>query len=834
MTDKKTNPITPTSDEPTADQAPEPTPSDTDMGTDTKTTTTLSDPSPATPASAETHDQNTDQDVAMDEPRPVAPADSAQPTRTPGAEAKTEADAITTARTDATTKQDTPDETTEDSDTAAKTEPAAKDVQASTTNAKVADVDAEPGETDAKATTDITQPSAPIVVPKPKPKPKRVVTEPIVRHDVSLLTDDDVDSFNHGKHYRIYNVLGAHVMELDDVDGTYFAVWAPNAERVSVIGDFNGWNRTKHPLQRREGSGIWHGFIEGIGSGTVYKYYIESQFAGYKTERADPIANYAEIPPNSASVVWDMSYTWNDDEWMSERAKTAQLDAPISIYEMHLGSWMRPQDGDRQFFTYREVAPKLAEYVKDLGFTHVELMPIMEHPFYGSWGYQLTGYFAPSSRYGTPQDFMYLVDYLHQQGIGVILDWVPSHFATDGHGLSYFDGTHLYEHAYRQKGWHPDWQSYIFNYGRYEVISFLISSALTWLDRYHIDGLRVDAVASMLYLDYSRKEGEWMANKYGGRENLEAIDFLRRFNEEVYTSFPDVQTIAEESTSWGMVSRPTYVGGLGFGMKWDMGWMHDTLLYMAKDAIHRKYHHSQLTFRMMYAYSENFVLSLSHDEVVHGKGALLNKMSGDDWQKFANLRLLYSYMYSMPSKKLLFMGCELGQWKEWNHEESLHWHLLNYEPHVGIHRLVKDLNHLYRNEPALYELECEPGGFNWVDCNDWEQSVITFTRTGKTTKDIILVACNFTPVPRKEYKIGVPQQGYWKEMFNSDARWYWGSNMGNGGGVVTYEEEHYGYPYTLYAELPPLGAVFFKWESPLEDDEVVPEISEETPVQESL
>jgi len=647
---------------------------------------------------------------------------------------------------------------------------------------------------------------------------KRGVTEPVVRYDISLLTDYDVYMFNEGSHFRMYEKFGAHVLTLDEGDGTYFAVWAPNAQTVAVTGNFNQWSHTQHPLQRREGSGIWEGFIEGIGSGEIYKYAVSSQFGQFEAEKSDPIASYAELSPKSASIVWNSTYTWNDSEWMEQRGKKTRLDAPISIYEMHLGSWMRPDDPSRQFLTYREIAPKLAEYIVDMGFTHIELMPISEHPFYGSWGYQLTGYFAPTSRFGTPEDFMYLVDYLHQQGIGIILDWVPSHFATDGHGLSYFDGTHIYEHAYPQKGWHPDWQSYIFNYGRYEVRSFLISSAICWLDRYHIDGLRVDAVASMLYLDYSRKEGDWMPNQYGGRENLEAIDFLRRFNDEVYKSFPDVQTIAEESTSWGMVSRPSYVGGLGFGMKWDMGWMHDTLNYMQKDAIHRKYHHSQLTFRMMYAYSENFVLSLSHDEVVHGKGSLLNKMSGDDWQKFAGLRLLYSYMYSIPSKKLIFMGCELAQWKEWSHEESVNWHLLNYEPHIGMQRIVKDLNHIYRNEPTLHEVECEPGGFEWIDCNDWEQSVITFMRTGKTTKDIIMVACNFTPVPRKAYRVGVPKEGYWKEIFNSDARWYWGSNMGNSGGVATINEHRYGYPCTLTINVPPLGAVFFKWESPKEEE----------------
>ena len=500
----------------------------------------------------------------------------------------------------------------------------------------------------------------------------------------SLLTDDDIFLFNEGSHFRLYEKLGAHPMTADGVAGAFFAVWAPNAERVSVIGDFNGWNREKHRLYQRDMSGIWEGFIPGLSHGTLYKYFIASRVDGYQDEKTDPFSFRTEIPPRTASEVWDLSYAWNDQEWMANRYRRNAMDAPIAIYEMHLGSWMRSPDEGNRFLTYRELAPKLAEYLQQMGFTHVEFLPIMEHPFYGSWGYQTIGYFAPTSRYGAPQDLMYLIDYLHQYGIGVILDWVPSHFPSDGHGLGNFDGTHLYEHASPMQGWHPDWNSYIFNYGRHEVRSFLLSSALFWLDKYHIDGLRVDAVASMLYLDYSRKAGEWIPNEYGGNENIRAIEFLRRFNAEIYKNYPDVQTIAEESTSWPMVSRPLYLGGLGFGMKWDMGWMHDTLYYTERDPIYRRYHHNALTFRSVYAFSENFVLSLSHDEVVHGKGSLLNKMPGDYWQKAANLRLLFGYMYAQPGKKLMFMGGEIAQWREWAHESSLDWHLLDPGEYVGV------------------------------------------------------------------------------------------------------------------------------------------------------
>ncbi|HEU4793527.1 MAG TPA: 1,4-alpha-glucan branching protein GlgB, partial [Nitrolancea sp.] len=626
-----------------------------------------------------------------------------------------------------------------------------------------------------------------------------------------LLTADDFYLFNEGSHLRLYRKLGAHPATVDGVSGTHFAVWAPNAEHVSVIGDFNGWNPDSHPLEG-SGSGIWKGFIPGLGTGTLYKYHISARHHDYKVEKADPFAFSCEIPPKTASVVWDLTYTWGDSEWMAKRGQANAGDAPIAIYEVHLGSWMRvPEEGNRSL-SYRELAPKLASYVESLGFTHVEFLPVMEHPFFGSWGYQITGFFAPSSRYGTPQDFMYLIDYLHQHGIGVILDWVPSHFPTDEHGPGYFDGSHLYEHADPRQGIHPDWNSYIFNYGRNEVRSFLLSNALFWLDAYHIDCLRVDAVASMLYLDYSRNEGEWIPNEFGGRENLEAISLLRRFNEEVYRNYPDVQTIAEESTAWPMVSRPTYAGGLGFGMKWDMGWMHDTLVYMTKDPVYRKHHHNDLTFRMLYAFNENFVLPLSHDEVVHGKGSLLGKMPGDDWQKFANLRLLLGYMYAQPGKKLLFMGGEFGQWSEWKHDTSLDWNLLDYASHAGVRRWVENLNRLYRSEPALHELDFEPAGFGWIDANDWESSVVSLIRKGRSTNDLVMAAFNFTPVPRQNYRIGVPRGGFWREILNSDATDYWGSGQGNFGGIDAVPVPAHGRNHSLTLTLPPLGAVFFKSE----------------------
>jgi 1,4-alpha-glucan branching enzyme len=631
-----------------------------------------------------------------------------------------------------------------------------------------------------------------------------------VRYDISMLTDDDLFLFNEGSHYRLYEKLGAHPITVDGMEGTYFAVWAPDAKQVSVMGEFNGWDKSSHPLCPKGQSGIWEGFISGVAKGTIYKYYIISHRRGYRVEKADPFAFYAETPPKTASIAWDLDYSWGDRAWMEKRHTHNALDAPISIYEVHLGSWRRVPEEDNRHLSYRELAPMLTEYLKQLGFTHVEFLPVMEHPFYGSWGYQVTGYFAPTSRYGTPQDFMYLVDYLHQHDIGVILDWVPSHFPNDEHGLGYFDGTHLYEHGDPRQGIHPDWNSFIFNYGRHEVRSFLLSSALFWLDKYHVDGLRVDAVASMLYLDYGRKEGEWIPNQYGGRENLEAIAFLRRFNEAVYQESLGVQTIAEESTAWPMVSRPTYLGGLGFGLKWDMGWMHDTLEYMAKDPIYRKHHHNNLTFRLIYAFFENFVLPLSHDEVTHGKGSLLGKMPGDDWQKLANLRLLLGYMYAQPGKKLLFMGGELGQWREWIHDESLEWHLLDYPPHSGLKRWVEDLNRFYRGQPALYELEFEQAGFEWIDCNDVEHSVVSLMRKGHSPDDLLVVVCNFTPTTHFNYRIGVPQSGFWRELLNSDAREYGGSGQGSLGRVEAVPIPLHGRPYSLTITLPPLAAVFFK------------------------
>jgi len=642
---------------------------------------------------------------------------------------------------------------------------------------------------------------------------KAATAETSVRYDFSLLTEDDLFLFNEGSHLRLYDKLGSHVVTHDGLAGTYFAVWAPSAARVSVIGDFNGWDRGTHPLRPRASSGIWEGLVPGVGVAMKYKYWVESRHGGYKVEKADPFAIHAETPPHTASIVWEREQSWSDAEWMAERVDRPNLQAPVSIYELHVGSWRRlPADGNRQL-SYRELAQPLAEYVKQMGFTHVELMPVMEHPFYGSWGYQTTGYFAASSRWGTPQDFAYLVDYLHTQGIGVILDWVPSHFPSDEHGLAYFDGTHLYEHADPRQGFHPDWKSYIFNYGRNEVRSFLLSSAMFWLDYYHADGMRVDAVASMLYLDYSRKRGEWIANRYGGNENIDAIDFLRRLNAEVYGRLPGVQMIAEESTAWPMVSRPTYLGGLGFGLKWDMGWMHDTLDYMSKDPIHRKYHHYRLTFRMLYAFTENFVLPLSHDEVVHMKGSLISKMPGDDWQKAANLRALFAYMWTQPGKKLLFMGGEFGQRREWNHEASLDWDAAGHEFHASIQRLVGDLNRLYAAEPALHELDADPAGFEWVDADESDDSVVTYLRRGRETPDV-LVACNFTPIVRYNYRVGVPASGFWREVMNTDAQEYGGSGQGNMGGVNSAPIPMHGRPHSLNLTLPPLAVVILRHEDP--------------------
>jgi 1,4-alpha-glucan branching enzyme len=625
-----------------------------------------------------------------------------------------------------------------------------------------------------------------------------------------ILTNEDLYLFNEGSHYRLYEKMGAHLATHNGVQGTIFSVWAPNARSISVVGSFNSWDPKAHRLEARGSSGIWEGFVAGATHGSLYKFHIESRQNGYVVDKADPIGLLHEKPPRTASVVWDLSYQWNDKDWMADRAGRNALRAPHSIYEVHLGSWMRVPEDHNRSLTYRETAPKLAEYVNRMGFTHVEFLPVMEHPFYGSWGYQTTGYFAPTSRYGTPQDFMYLVDYLHQHSIGVILDWVPSHFPSDEHGLAFFDGTHLYEHADSRQGFHPDWKTYIFNYGRSEVRSFLMSSAMFWLDKYHVDGLRVDAVASMLYLDYSRKEGEWIPNKFGGRENLEAIDFLRRFNQEAYKEHPEIQTTAEESTSWPMVSKPVYLGGLGFGMKWDMGWMHDTLEYFRNNPIHRKYHHDKLTFRMLYSFHENFVLPLSHDEVVHGKGSLIGKMPGDEWQRFANLRLLFGYMFAQPGKKLLFMGDEFGQVREWAHDSSLEWDVTRFPVHSGMQAWVGQLNKTYRAQPALHVLDNDPAGFEWVDCNDNAASTISLLRKSERPEETVLIVCNFTPVPRMGYRVGVPHRGYWRELLNSDAKEYAGSGMGNLGGVNAEEEPMHGRPFSLTLTLPPLAALFFK------------------------
>jgi 1,4-alpha-glucan branching enzyme len=633
-----------------------------------------------------------------------------------------------------------------------------------------------------------------------------------VSHDISLLTEEDLYLFNEGSHFRLAEKLGARPVQHQGVAGTYFAVWAPSAEHVFVFGSFNSWNKSSHPLRPRGQSGIWEGFVPGIGKGTVYKYHLISRYNGYRVDKADPLAVRAEMPPATGSVVWTLDYDWQDADWMKKRRQRNALDAPISIYEMHLGSWKRmPEDGNRSL-NYRELAVPLADYLTRMGYTHVEFLPVMEHPFFASWGYQVTGFFAPSSRYGSPQDLMYLIDYLHQRDLGVILDWVPSHFPMDEHSLAYFDGSHLYEHADPKQGFHRDWNTAIFNYGRNEVRSFLASNALFWLDKFHADGLRVDAVASMLYLDYSREEGEWIPNRHGGRENIDAITFLRRLNEEVYRSHPDVQMIAEESTAWPMVSRPNYLGGLGFGLKWDMGWMHDTLDYMARDPVHRKYHHNRLSFRMLYAFTENFCLALSHDEVVHGKGSLLGRMPGDAWQKFANLRLLLGYMYAQPGKKLLFMGGEFGQWNEWSHDRSLDWHLLDYPSHAGLSHWVGDLNQLYRTERALYELDLDHAGFEWVDANDSDNSAVSFYRKARTSDGVVLAVSNFTPVPRDNYRVGVPRPGYWKEVLNSDAEVYGGSGIGNRGGFDAEAIPAHGRPYSLNLTLPPLAIVFFRKE----------------------
>ncbi|MDR3569931.1 MAG: 1,4-alpha-glucan branching protein GlgB [Syntrophobacteraceae bacterium] len=640
-----------------------------------------------------------------------------------------------------------------------------------------------------------------------------IMGNPVVSHGVSLLTEHDTYLFKEGSHFRLYEKLGSHLGEVDGKSGVFFAVWAPNAEKVSVIGDFNGWNRETHLLAPRwDGSGIWEGFITGLEQGAIYKYHIASKENGYRVDKSDPFANHCETSPKTGSIVWDTDYEWNDGQWMADRAKANRLDAPHSVYEVHLGSWRRVEEDANRWMSYREIAEHLPAYVKEMGFTHVELLPVMEHPFYGSWGYQTTGYFAPTSRYGTPQDFMYLIDVLHRNGIGVILDWVPSHFPSDEFSLTFFDGTYLFEHQDPKQGYHPEWKSYIFNHGRHEVRAFLTSSALFWLDKYHADGLRVDAVASMLYLDYARTEGEWVPNVHGGKENLDAIHFIKRLNEAVYTQYPDVQTIAEESTSWTMVSRPSYLGGLGFGMKWNMGWMHDTLEYFSKDSIYRKFYQNLLTFNLWYAFFENFVLPLSHDEVVYGKGSLLRKMPGDDWQKFANLRLLFGYMFGQPGKKLIFMGGEIGEWDEWYHERSIAWRLLDNPAHQGIKNWVRDLNRMYCGEPAMHQRDFSPEGFEWVDFRDAETSVIAFLRKSATGGDLILGAANFTPVPRVGYRFGVPAPGRWRELLNSDSRIYGGSGYGNFGGLDAAPVPSHGRDFSLSLTLPPLGIVFFKSE----------------------
>ena len=629
----------------------------------------------------------------------------------------------------------------------------------------------------------------------------------------SALSEFDLYLLAEGTHTRAYEKMGAHLSEKDGRRGVQFAVWAPNAEHVSVIGDFNKWKPATHDMHSSS-AGVWECFIPAIGPGAKYKYHLISRNRGYTVDKADPYGFAAEVTPRTASRVWDLQdYSWHDNSWMANRKENNSLDSAISIYEVHLGSWRRvPEEGNR-WLTYREMAPLLADYVHDAGYTHVEFLPIMEHPFDGSWGYQVIGYFAPTSRFGTPADFMYLIDYLHQREIGVILDWVPAHFPKDEAGLGYFDGSHLYEHADPRQAEQPDWNTFVFNYGRNEVQNFLLSNALFWLDKYHVDGLRVDAVASMLYLDYGRREDQWIPNRYGGKENIEAIHFLRAVNESVYNAFPDVMMIAEESTAWPQVSRPTYLGGLGFGLKWNMGWMHDVLDYMSQDPVFRSYHHHQITFSLVYAFTENFVLPFSHDEVVYGKRSMLGKMPGDEWQKFANLRLLYGFMFGHPGKKLLFMGNDFGQWSEWNHDTSLDWHLLKYPFHAGLARWVRDLNTVYRGQRSLYELDRDSTGFEWVDCKDSQRSIVSFIRRGRNPDEQLLFVCNFTPILRQNYRIGVSREGSWKEVLNSDAPLYGGSGQGNLGGLETTPLPIHGRRFSLTMTLPPLGVVVFQPES---------------------
>ncbi|MEM9352366.1 MAG: 1,4-alpha-glucan branching protein GlgB [Planctomycetota bacterium] len=625
-----------------------------------------------------------------------------------------------------------------------------------------------------------------------------------------LLTDYDLHLMGEGRNWQSYEKMGAQVRTIDGVKGVNFAVWAPNAESVSVIGSFNNWDRRQHAMRKHIPSGVWELFVPGVEPGAHYKFSLKKP-GGDILEKCDPYAFASEVPPRTANIVYDRSaYQWRDNDWITSREERNALDAPISIYELHLGSWKKDWERDHGWLGYRELAHQITDYCNEFGFTHVELMPVSEHPFTGSWGYQTVGYYAATSRYGSPDDFKYFVDHCHQNGIGVIVDWVPAHFPKDGHGLGEFDGTALYEHADPRQGEHPDWGTKIFNYGRNEVRNFLVSNALFWFDHYHIDGLRVDAVASMLYLDYSREGDDWVPNEYGGRENLAAIQFLKEFNEKSHEQFPGVLTIAEESTAWGGVSRPTYLGGLGFSLKWNMGWMNDTLRYFSHEAIHRSYHHDELTFSLIYAFTENFTLPFSHDEVVHGKGSLLDQMTGDLWQKFANLRLLYSYMWTHPGKKLLFMGQEFGQWNEWNCDDSLQWDLLQWEQHQGVQRLVGDLNRLYREEPALHEVDFDAEGFEWVDCHNHTDSVLVFLRRAKDPADFLMVASNFTPVPRNDYRLGVPEGGWYREVFNSDSTFYSGSDLGNGQGILAEESESHGRPFSVKLTLPPLATVVLK------------------------
>ena len=667
-----------------------------------------------------------------------------------------------------------------------------------------------------KATTPKSAEKVKTVSAKPKTVKAKVIVQAPQNEALanvepySRFTDFDVSLFKSGKHFKLYEKFGAHVVEYKGVIGTYFSVWAPNAQYVAVIGNFNGWNRGSHALNARwDSSGIWEGFIPNVGVGETYKYYIKSS-TGEDLEKSDPFALRWELPPHTASIVVDTYYEWTDKEWMAKRYQYNALDKPYSVYEMHVGSWARNPESPDEFLTYRQLAATLVPYIQEMGFTHVEFMPIMEHPYYPSWGYQISGFYAASSRYGSPQDLMFLIEELHKADIGVILDWVPSHFPGDAHALYNFDGTHLYEHADMRKGFHPDWKSYIFNYGRNEVRAFLISNALFWLDRYHVDGLRVDAVASMLYLDYSRKAGEWEPNIYGGNENLEAISLLKEFNEAVYSHFPDVQTIAEESTSFTGVSRPVFLGGLGFGMKWMMGWMHDTIKYFSEDPINRKYHHNQITFSLIYAFTENFMLPFSHDEVVYGKGSMLRKMPGDEWQQFANLRLVFSFMFTHPGTKLLFMGAEFGQGEEWDYKQSLQWHVLEYPNHMGIKETVKALNQLYKSEPALYEKAFDGSGFEWIDGGNSHDSVLVFSRKGYDAANDLVVVLNMTPVVRYGFRVGVPEAGNWKEIFNSDAENFWGSGIINYDAVKSDFVNWHGRENSIHITLPPLAVSVFK------------------------